>query len=419
MDLGLRHSAGVKASEARLDAARSRAREIKAGRGPAFKLLASYARLSEVPPFEVTLPFASILPPGFPNSFVVSPNYYNSTMLRLSVLQPVFTGFRLSKGAAAAEALEDAAEEEIVRDRGEVSFAVRSAYWDYNLTVELGRAAAENTARLKAHLTRIKDFAGQGLATRNDVLRAEAELANAEVAALEVESGREVALTRLNSLLGLPLDTAIEIASAAEAVPSLPFLEGESGPAGLVRRAEQNRPDLKSLDLRVRAAEASAAAARGSALPQVYLAGNYYLANPNPRLLPSQDKFYGTWDVGLTLSFDIWNGGQAAEQARQAEAQLTQAREMRRQVAELITLEVTQGRLAVARAEQRVAAAGRAVASARENLRVTQDRFQEKVATSVEVLDAETLLLQARTAEVQAWTDLAVARARLMKALGE
>jgi outer membrane protein TolC len=92
---------------------------------------------------------------------------------------------------------------------------------------------------------------------------------------------------------------------------------------------------------------------------------------------------------------------------------------MRRQAAELITLEVTQGRLAVARAEQRVAAAGRAVASARENLRVTQDRFQEKVATSVEVLDAETLLRQARTAEVQAWTDLAVARARLMKALGE
>jgi len=418
VDLGLRHSAGVKASEARVDVAQSKAREVKAGRGPALRFLGSYARLSEVPPFEVTLPMASLLPPGFPRSFIVSPNYYDSFMLRLSILQPLFTGFRLSNGAAAAEALEEAARQELVRDRGDVSFAVRSAYWDYFLTVEWGKAVAENVARLNAHLSDIRNFAGQGLATRNDVLRAEVELANAEVAALEVESARTIASTLLNSLLGLPLDTEVEITSSVEAGPP-PAPAFEAGSNNLVRRAKKSRPDLKSMDLKVRASEAAVAAAKGGFYPQIYLAGNTYLANPNPRLLPSQNKFYGTWDIGLTLSFDIWNGGQAAEQTRQAEAQLIQAKEMKRQVEDLITLEVTQGRLAVARAEQRVAAAGRAVSYAQENLRVTQDRFKEGVATSVEVLDAETLLLQAQTARVQARTDLAVARAKLQKALGE
>ena len=416
VDLGLNHSAGLKASEARLDAARSKSREVQAGRLPALKFLGSYARLSEVPPFEVTLPFASILPPGIPRSFIVSPNYYNSFMLKLSVLQPLFTGWRLTNGAAAAGAWEEAVRQELSRDRGEVAFAVRGAYWGYYLTVEMEKAVVENVARIKAHASDIRNFAGQGLATRNDVLRAEAELANAEVAALEVENSKTIAATLLNSLLGLPLDTEVEITSSVEPGPSPGSVFGAED---LLRRAERNRPDLKAMDLKVRAAEATTAAAKGSSYPQIYLAGNYYLANPNPRLLPSQNKFYGTWDVGLTLSFDIWNGGQAAEQTRQAEAQLVQAKELKRQAEEAITLEVTQSRLAVVRTEQRVTAAGRAVASAEENLRVTQDRFKEEVATSVEVLDAEALLLQARTARAQALTDLAIARAKLQKALGE
>jgi outer membrane protein TolC len=225
-------------------------------------------------------------------------------------------------------------------------------------------------------------------------------------------------------LIGLPLETDVDLITSAESqVSAVPAEEAtaENSAAGksLIDAALKTRPEIRSADFRIRASEAGVKAAKAGWYPQVYLAGNYYYLRPNQRLMPARDKFYGTWDIGIAVSFDVWNWGQTKSQADQARAQLDQAKDARKLLEDQAVLEVTQSRLALTQAREKIRVAGQAVGQAEENLRITRERFKQGLALNMDVLDAELFLLQAKMNRTQAAIDLALAQARLEKALGE
>lgn len=413
---GLEASPSLHASRMKVEASAARAREVAAGGLPSLKLGAGYARLSEVPPFAVRIP-------GSPEPFVVSQSYENSWNLRLSVQQPLFTGYRLEAGTESARMLEQSAGQDLAKDRSEFIFSVKSAYWGLSRARELGSVVAETIGQVKEHLKDVRAFFDQGLVTKNEVLRTELQLSNAELLAIDVRNGVEVARTSLNTLLGLPVDTEIALTTTAE---SLAARAPDAGPAAndaaasktLIETALAARPELKSAEFRIKATEAGLKAARSGWYPQVSLAGNYYYQRPNPRYMPVQDVFHGTWDVGLSVSFDIWNWGQTKSQTEQAKSQLAQARDAHKLLEDMAVLDVTQSRLALAQARDKLRIAGQAVGQAEENLRTFRERFRQGVALNSEVIDAELLLFQAKIARTQAAIDLVLAQARLEKAMG-
>jgi len=406
---GLERSPGLRASRAALESRAAAAREISAARLPALKMGGGYTRLSEVPDFQVTLPIA-------PEPITVSRSYFNNLSLRLGVQQPVFTGLRLEAGERSARMLEAAAGQDLEKDRAEFVYAVKSAYWGLARAREFEKVIDENIRQVAEHLKDVRAFFGQGLLTKNEVLRAELELSNAEMMRIDARNAAEVALTALDSLIGLPLATDVELTTSAESQASrIPADAAEPAPAD---EALALRPELKAADLRIKASEWGVKAARSGYYPQVFLAGNYYYLRPNPRYLPTLDKFKGTWDVGVSVSFDLWDWGQTRSRAEQARAQLAQAQSARRLLEDQATLELTQCRLAVSRAKEKVRVAGQAVGLAEENFRVSRERFRQGVALSADVLDAELALLEARMNRTQADIDLVLAQARLEKAMG-
>jgi outer membrane protein TolC len=413
---GIEASPALHASRMKAESSSAKARELAAGRLPSLKLGAGYSRLSEVPPFEVTLPIS-------PNPIVVSQNYFNNWNLRLGVQQPLFTGFRLEAGTESARMLERSAGMDLEKDRSEFVYAVKNAYWGLARAREFDAVVGETIGQVREHLKDVRAFFDQGLLTKNEVLRAELQLSNAGLMAIDARNAVENARTSLLTLIGLPVDTEIELTTSAESQASrVPAAgaEGEDAAAAktLLEAALAGRPELRSADFRIKASEAGLKAARAGWYPQVSLAGNYYYLRPNPRLMPARDKFYGTWDIGIALSFDIWNWGQTRSQAEQAKAQLAQARDARKLLEDQAVLEVTQSRLALAQARDKIRVAGEAVGQADENLRMVTERFRQGVALNADVLDAEVFLLQARMARVQAAIDLVLAQARLEKALG-
>ena len=404
---GLEASPGLHASRMKVESTAAKSREIEAGRLPSLKFGGGYTRLSEVPPFEVILPIS-------PNPIVVSQNYFNNFNLRLGVQQPLFTGFRLQAGAELARMLEKSAGQDLEKDRAEFIFAVKNAYWGLARAREFEKVIAENIRQVGEHLKDVRAFFDQGLLTKNEVLRAELELSNAEIMRIDARNAAEVALTSLDSLIGLPLDTDVDLTTSAESQASrLPAGEDPS-----IKTALADRPELKSAEFRIRASELGVKTARAGFYPQVFLSGNFYYLRPNPRFMPARDKFNGTWDLGISVSFDIWNWGQTKSQTEQAKAQLAQARDARKLLEDQAVLEVTQSKLSLARANEKVRVAGQAVGQAEENLRVTRERFKQGVALNSEVLDADVALLQARMNRTQAAIDLVLAQARLEKALG-
>lgn len=412
---GLEASPALHASRMRLRSSSAKAQEVAAARLPSLKLGAGYTRLSEVPPFAVTLP-------GAPEPIVVSENFFNAWSLRLSVEQPLFTGFRLQAGTESARMLERSAGQDLAKDRSELVFSVKAAYWGLARARELAAVVEETIGQVGEHLKDVRAFFDQGLLTRNEVLRTELQLSNAELLGIDARNDVEMARTSLCTLLGLPLETDFDLTTTAE---SQAFRAPEADPAAeagaagrLVETALAARPEIQSAEFRIKASEAGLKAARSGRYPQVFLAGNYYYLRPNARYMPAQDRFHGTWDIGLSVSFDVWNWGRTKNQAEQAKAQLAQARDARRLLEDAAVLEVTQSRLALVQARDKLRVAGQAVGQAEENLRTVRERFRQGVALNSEVIDAELVLFQAKVAETQAAIDLVLAQARLEKALG-
>jgi outer membrane protein TolC len=186
----------------------------------------------------------------------------------------------------------------------------------------------------------------------------------------------------------------------------------------LIAEARAQRPELKSLECRVKAAGDAVRVARAGWYPQVALTGNYYYSRPNQRYFPTKDELKSSWDVGVGAAWDVWNWGTAAHQTTEAKAQLSQLQAALAQLQDAIALEVTQDYLNLKRAEEKALLVGKAIAQADENLRVVTAGFKAGAVLSSELLDAEVSLLQAQLNRTQALVDLELAQAKLNKTLG-
>jgi outer membrane protein TolC len=187
----------------------------------------------------------------------------------------------------------------------------------------------------------------------------------------------------------------------------------------LKEEAMDNRPELKAIDFRLKAGESGVTLAESNWYPQIYLAGNYYYSRPNQRIFPAEDKFNGTWDVSVGLSWDIWNWLATSDQTKQAEAQYEQVKDGVKSLKDGIMLEVTQNYLNLLKTKERTMAASQSVHQAEENYRVTNETFKNGLSLNSDLLDAEFALMQAKTNYIQSLADYELAKAGLEKSIGK
>lgn len=401
---GLRHSRLLAGSASRADATHARAAEAEAALLPSLSLQMSYTRLSEVDPFAVTLPIV-------PQPVVISPSIEDQYTSRLMLRQPLFTGFALSHASAAADASAGAADHQLAQDSAEVIFTVSSAYWNLYRAQEALRVVNENVQQVEAHRADLEALMQQGMATTNDLLRVDVQLSAARLAAIDAANKERSAAMALNILTGLPPDAATGTVAADLAAASLP----DAGPLDAMLAS---RPDLQAGVLRADAARRSAQAAAGAFWPQIQLTASLVYANPNPRVMPAKDEFKGTWDIGIGLSWDIWNWGATSRRHDQAAAVQLQAEAALDQLRDIALLEARQAQMNVEHAAEKIRVAALGAAHADAHHQVTRSRMTEGTATSTDLLDAEVALLQARLQQASARAEYEIALAAHARATG-
>ncbi len=415
INIGLENSKSLHSSSMRVQGATSRSGEAHASLLPTLKAAGSYTRLSDVPSFVATVPkdaFGQNFPPqnvAFPLSQTVLNNYG----VRLSLQQPLFTGMRLQSGADMAEYNAQATEQDYNKDKAQLVYDIKDAYWGLYKAIEFKKVIDENIEQVKAHLTDVKSLAAQGIVTKNEVLRVEVQLSNEQVAQLSAQNNVRLATIGLCNIIGLPLTTDVrpvsEVKTSADSSAQLD---------ALIRQAVEARPEVLGMEYRVKAGESAVTQARSGWYPQIYLTGNYYYARPNTRIVPTVDEFKDTWDVGVSVSLDIWNWGTTVQQTNQAQAQLAEANDALGQLKDAIHLEVTQSYLNVNESGERIGVAEKGIAQAEENYRITNAKFKAGLALNSDLLDAEAGLLQAKWNHIQARVDHELARARLARVTG-
>ncbi len=409
IQFGLENSKSLHVSQMNVQFADAKAGEVNASRLPSLKFSGGYTRLSDVPAFNIG-PF----PPLLTTPISVSPAVLNNYNMKFSLTQPLFTGFRMDALSKVADYSAEAQSFAYSKDRSDLVYNVRTAYWSLYKAIQIKKVVDENVDQVKAHLKDVRNMMVQGMTTNNDVLKVQVQLSDIQLKQIDANNGVRLAMIGLNNTIGIPLTTDIDLEAN---IVHQPREYGDLN--ALIATAMEKRPELKAMDSQVKAGEAGVTAAKSGWFPQIYLSGNYYYSRPNQRLFPTQDVFKDTWDVSVGVSLDIWNWGTTLHQTDQAQAQLAQARDVLGQVQDNITLDLTQAYLNLQQSKERIDVAGQGVTQAEENYRVTSKRFNAGLASASDVLDAEVALLQAKTNQTNALVDYELAQARIEKSIGE
>ncbi len=374
---------------------------------PSVKFNGGYTKLSNIPAAQVSLPI-------LPAPITLSPSIVDNYSARVTVQQPLFTGFKLQRSVDIADYTAQATQKEFDRDKSDLTFSVKSAYWTLAKALELANVVDENVGQVRAHLKDVQSWLSQGLITNNEVLKVQVQLSDVQLRQIDAHNNVQLAKIGLNNVIGLPLETEIQLTTTIlhEHTVFDPLQE-------LIKKAHDRRAEIKSMEYRVQAGDAAVSLAQSGWWPQMYLVGNYVTARPNQRIFPTQDVFKDTWDVGVAVSLDLWNWGTTVRQTDQARAQLEQVKDGLGQLRDAVALEVTRDFLNLARAKERISVAEQGVRQAEENYRVTSGKFKQGLALNSDLLDSEVALLQAKTNYTQAITDYEMAEASLERSIGE
>ena len=407
LEIGLQNSKDLKISRSKLNYADSKLTESNSQFLPQFKLFGNYTKLSDnIPPFEVTMPFSL-------NPIRISEPILNNYTFKFGFSQPLFTGFKLLSLRSSAKLNLSASEQDYSKEGNEAAFNIYSTYWNYYKADEIKKVIAQSIQQMEEHLKDTKSFFENGLISKNDMLKLEVQYSNTKLMLIEAENNLELARIGFNKAIGIDLTSQTKVAASEQS-----FNYEKYQLADMIDEAVNNRKELKSLKYRFEASKEGVSAAQSNWLPSIYLTGNYYYSNPNPRFQPAKDEFNSNWDVGVTLSWDVWNWGLTSSQVSQAEQTKIQLETSLDQLKENIQIEVYSNYLNLIKTEEKVKVNKEALDQSIENYRITSEKYNTQLATSTDLIDAETLKLQAETNLKTAEVDFQIAKVKLERSLG-
>jgi outer membrane protein len=397
--------------------AEARAREAAARAGvaireaaamPTVAATASYMRTNHV--LEFTVPG----PAGFPR--VLYPDVPNNYQSRLELRWPIYTGGRTDALERAARAEADAVGAEVQTAQADLRLEVTRAYWAVVTARTSLDVLEQGVARSQAHVNDVNQRFMAGLIPPNELSSATAQEARARMLAIEARTQRDVSLADLARLIGVAPDQPIDPTADLGATPDGAARPPDVGP--LVESARASRQERRALQLRMTAADAQRDAAAAGRLPTLQLTSGVDYARPNPRIFPREDRWQHFWDVGVGVSWSLWDGGRTDAEVAQATAVSLAATERLAEFDSQLSVEVRQRALELESAAAAVTAASSGVTAAADARRVVEERYRAGVIAEIEVLDSEYALLQAQLDLTRAQASVRLAEARLARALG-
>jgi outer membrane protein TolC len=334
---------------------------------------------------------------------------YNWT---IEARQPLFTGGGLIANYQATKIGEDAAQIEETAKKQDIVQEVKIAYYDILRAQKILETARQSVEMLTAHRDVAQNYFQVGMIPKNDLLHAEVELANGKQALIKASNAVELTKARFNTILKRKIFAPVEI------VDVLKYQPFEKSVEECFDIALKNRPELKIASLRARQAGKLVNAASSEYFPTLGLVANYGRYGDNPSVAGSDFKDAESWYVMGVASWNFWEWGKTKFRVDASRAKENQALDAQRELSDQIALEIKYASLILQEAEKQIAVSQQVIEQAEENFRISEERYKESVATSTEVLDAQTLLTKAKSEYANALGDYNINYAKLQRAMG-
>lgn len=359
-------------------------------------------------------------------TFTLQPEYTNSWGLRLDQSLSL-SGRELTALGITKESIKmvkydlDAVKEEYF-------LSVASAYYDVLMAKKSVEIAEANVERLTKHRDAANTRLRVGEATKTTLLRAEAELVSAQSDLIKAKNNLRLAKATLTRIVGISGDYSVkeqELGVSGKEIEDLIVscrAGDDSGLSGqqstidcLKEKALSQRPEIKAMTIQKEITEDAVTYARGLYWPTLSLEGVYSKEENEPSSsFEVRERIYGI----VKLNFPFFEGGLRIAEVRQAKAKLRQAEYNLSDLKHSISIEVESAYLDLITEFGVLEKLHAEVEYALDNYNAVSKQFNHGLANSVDVMDANTLLVTAERELVNAEYDYQFAVLKLKRTTG-
>jgi outer membrane protein len=400
IQLGIKNSKQLKNSQAKIEEATAAVREAVERKLPDAKVSASYLRLNSA---NVDLKTQNNNGGGG-----TTPNISQAVYGILNASLPIYAGGRIRYGIEASKYLAEATKLDAENDKEEVIQNTVEAYVNLYKSKQTINLIKENLNQAQHRVHDLTNLEKNGLLARNDLLKAELQQSNVELALLDAENNWQLANVSMDLLLGLPEKT--------ELIPDSTLIDQTFTLKTLdeyVQTAYTNRKDLASLDLRKKATETGVKAVKGDYYPSLALTGGYIAAD-----IPKFITITNAVNIGAGVSYNLGSLWKTKAKVQQAEARTKQLEISESLMNDNIRLEVSKAYLNWTSNQKKIEVYAKAVEQANENYRITKNKYDNSLATTTELIDADVAQLQSRMSLIFVKADAVVLYHKLLQTAG-
>jgi len=276
--------------------------------------------------------------------------------------------------------------DDLKKAENQVALQVHTLYFGILIARLEKQAAEKNVAYAQQHESETEGEVKNGAALRVSLLESGADVLQDQQTVLTADIRISDLTTQLNDLLGLPLDTELDLDPASAAVAG-----GQQTREAYLKDAEDQNPEIAAAEQAVRKARAGAAAAKSEYLPDISAFARHSYQNGVPFLVSN----FGTF--GVNVDWNIFDFGKRRSEVAERESQLAEAEENLRRVKDEVDVAVARSFNKVERTRAMVRVANQVV-----TLRAEGERLADNQASVGEVPVSDRTRASAASLKAQA-----------------
>lgn len=335
----------------------------------------------------------------------------NVGLVQVGLTQPVFIGGKVRAYNEMAGLSEKMAHSNRSQEVQNVILATDEAYWQIISLSNRKKIVEKFVETMKKFEHDIRLMHETGVATKADVLQVMVKLNEAEMNLTKVDDGLILSRMVLNQICGLPLDSSVMLREEV-----LDVTVNSIRPISM-EQVYNRRPEIVSLNYATEIYKKKERVALSEYLPNVAIMANYISMTPS-FFDGISTKFDGMWSVGVGVQLPLVHWGASRKSLKNTRAQTQVIKYKLEEAKEKIELQVRQSEFKIKEVERKLEMSRKNQEQAEENLKFATLGFQEGTIPVLNVLEAQTVWLQANSDLIDAQIEARLSEVYLKKVYG-
>ena len=322
------------------------------------------------------------------------------------ITQPLTQLLRVRQANRASSAEIAASKDEVKSAENEIALRTHALYFGILIAQLQKKAAEQETAFAAESLRENENDIRGGTALPVAEIQSRAELLEGKQSVLTADLQIQDCTTELNDLLGLPLDTPLELdPDIASDFPTLTKAE-------YIKVAWEENPEIRAAEQAVEKARAGVAASKTAYIPDITAFARHSYQDGVPFLV----RNFGT--VGINLNYTLWDFGKRRAAVRERSAQLAEAEENLERLREEVAVAIERGYNKLERTSSMVDVATQVAKLRQESERLATDQMAQGVLLVSDVRHAAAANYKAKADLLRASLGYLLAHAELERTVG-